>query len=157
MVAIDADKAITNIDIAEIKKTQNRAKAQVGEFNAIFQQARDAKDVNPTETQSTSFLGGIRPARFTAETETAPSTNMIADQVEQLIDTMEAYQQKLIDNDATLKEIQPLMDKMASHHERLSAISKGVDDQEKLGAVVNQSLMLSSMEMTRYNSGFYND
>jgi hypothetical protein len=157
MVAINIDKSIANINSAETKKQQDRTKPQPGAFDAVFRQTMDAKETKGTESPSTPFMTEIRPAQFTAATGTAPSAHIVANQVEALIDTMEAYQQKLGDSHATLKDIQPLMEKMASHNKRLSAISKTVGDQEGLGSVVNQSLMLSSMEIARYNSGFYNN
>jgi hypothetical protein len=58
---------------------------------------------------------------------------------------------------ATLKEIQPLMERMASHNERLGAIANAAGDQKDLGTIVDQSLMLSSMEIAKYKSGLYND
>jgi hypothetical protein len=70
---------------------------------------------------------------------------------------MADYQRKLIENGATLKEIQAVVDKMASQNESLSAISGAIGEKERLATIVNQSLMLSSMEIAKYNSGFYND
>jgi hypothetical protein len=48
---------------------------------------------------------------------------MVVDQVKRLIDTMEVYQQKLIENGTTLKDIQPLVQQMKSESESLSATS----------------------------------
>jgi hypothetical protein len=157
MVTVNPDKSISTIDIAALKKAQNHAPTPAGAFDAILREAVDAKDLSGSEAQAAPFISGIRPAQFTAETQTKPSTGMLVDQVEQLINTMDAYQQKLGNSGTTLKEIQPLMEKMASQNERLGTIANAVDDQKDLGTLVDQSLMLSSMEIAKYKSGFYND
>jgi hypothetical protein len=70
---------------------------------------------------------------------------------------MEGYQQKLIEKAATLRDIQTLVQKMASESESLGAVSKTVAEQDGLRAIIDQSLMLTSMEIVRFNSGHYND
>ena len=135
MVTVNPDKSISTVDVAALKKTQNHPSTPAGEFDAILRKAVDAKEVSGSEAQATPFTTGIRPAQFTAETETTPSTGKLVDQVEQLLDTMEAYRQKLGESGATLKEIQPLMERMASHNERLGAIANAAGDQKDLGTV----------------------
>ena len=153
MVAIDPDKPILNI--TELKKAEGCSKTQKGEFDAIFRQAVVSTEIKGAKTESTPFISEIRPVQFA--TEALPSTNMVVDRVQRLIDTMEAYQHKLIENGATLKDIQALVQKMTSQSESLSAISGAVGEQENLRTIVNQSLMLSSTEIAKYNSGYYND
>ena len=82
---------------------------------------------------------------------------MIVDRVQQLIDTMGVYQQKLTDSGATLKDIQSLVQKMATQSESLSATSNAVEGQKSLKTIVNHSLTLASMEIAKFNSGYYND
>jgi hypothetical protein len=157
MVTINPDKSISTIDAAALKKTQSNATTPAGEFDAILRKAVDVKDSSTAEAASTPFVSGIRPAQFTAETNPLPSPGMLVDQVEQLMDTMQAYQQKLGQSGVTLKEIQPLMERMTSQNERLGAIANTAGDQKQLGTLVDQSLMLSSGEIAKFNSGYYND
>lgn len=153
MVTIHPNKSIANI--AEPKVAEGVSKTQKGEFDAIFRQTVDSKPIKSAKTESTPFISDLRPAQFT--TESSPSTSMVVDRVSRLIDTMADYQHKLIENGATLKDIQAVVDKMVSQNESLSAISGAMEKEESLGTIVNQSLMLSSMEIAKYNSGFYND
>jgi len=105
--------------------------------------------------ESTHLVSDLRPAQFAAEP--LSSTNMVVGQVERLIDTMEVYRQKLIENDATLKDVQTLVQKMASESESLSSASSTVNEQDGLKTIIDQSLMLTSMEIAKFNSGHYND
>jgi hypothetical protein len=157
MVTVNPDKSISTIDVAALKKAQNNATTPAGEFDAILRKAVDAKTSSAAEALSSPFASGIRPAQFTAETKPIPSTGMLVDQVEQLMDTMKAYQQKLGQSGVTLKDIQPLMERMASQNDKLGAMANTAGDQKQLGTLVDQSLMLSSKEIARFNSGYYND
>lgn len=153
MVTIDPDKLVLNI------LEQNRAKSlpngQKGEFDAIFRQSIDSTEFKGAKTESSPLVSEIRPAQFSSES--LPTANMVVDRVQQLIDTMGVYQKKLIDQGATLKDIQALVQKMASQSESLSATSRTVKGEERLQAIVNQSLTLASIEIAKFNSGYFND
>lgn len=155
MAAIDPDKTIPSI--TEFKLTEHRTETPRNQnaFNAIFRQAIDSKETNCNDAESTPFISEIRPAQFTSEPER--STSMIVDQIQQLIGTMEIYQRKLADNQETLKDIQPLMDKMTAYSKKLAAVSKAGEMEDELQTIVDQSLMLSSIEISRYHNGLYND
>lgn len=153
MVTIDPNQSI--LDITELNQTKSRSKDQKGEFEALFRQVVDSTKIKGSQPESTGCISEIRPARFS--TEPLPSANMVVDQVQRLIDTMGVYQQKLIEDGATLRDIQSLVQKMASQSETLSAASSAVEEQESMKTIVNQSLSLASMEIAKFNSGYYND
>ena len=153
MVTIDPGKTI--LDITPGKPSTNRSNVKRGEFDSIFQKVVDSKTTEGAGAASTHLVSDLRPARFT--TDPLPSSDTVVDQVRRLIDTMEGYQQQLMEAGVTLRDIQPLVDQMASESEALSGISNSVEGQDSLKAIVNQSLMLSSMEITKFNSGHYNN
>jgi hypothetical protein len=153
MIGIDPEKSVS--PIVDRKRVENQQKTEKNAFQNFFQQAVGSAQTENSQITSTPFISDIRPVQF--ETQVAPSTNLIVDQVGQLIDTMEAYQQKLIDNSATLKDIDPIIDKLTSQSESLSAISKDAKMEDDLKSIVDQSLMLSLKEIAQYKSGQYND
>jgi hypothetical protein len=153
MVTIDPDKSISTIPDGNSAST--RSTVQQGEFDSVFREVADSTPIQGAEAEPTHFIDNLRPAQFNAEP--SPSTNAVVDQVSRLIDTMEGYQQQLIDKDATLKDIQALVRRMESESQSLGAASKRVDGQDGLRTIIDQSLMLTSMEIVRFNSGHYND
>lgn len=153
MVTVDPDKPI--LKATELKNTAGRIDKQQAEFGSVFRQAMESAQVKGIKLESTPVMSEIRPARFSAEMP--PPSRMAVDRVQQLIDTMDAYQQKLGASEATLKEIQTLVRKMTVQHDSLTAVSNDLGEQENLGTIVNQSLMLASMEIAKFNSGYYND
>lgn len=153
MTTIDPDKLIQ--PISGPKAVNGRSKPQEGDFKAVFQQAIDTPTIKPAKAESAVFVSDVRPAQFAAQPQ--PSTNMVVDRVQRLIDTMAEYQNKLIENGATLKDMHGLVQQMASHSESLAAAMEEMGESENLKAIVNQSLMLSSMEIAKYNGGSYID
>ena len=153
MVTIDPNKPILNT--GEHNRTQSQSNVKKGGFDAIFRQAVDSTEFKGAKTESAPFLSEIRPAQFSSES--LPSANMIVDRVQQLIDTMGVYQQKLTDSGATLKDIQSLVQKMATQSESINVTSNAMEGQARLKTIVNQSLTLTSMEIAKFNSGYYND
>jgi hypothetical protein len=153
MVNIDPDKPILNICDPNREKSLTNGKKS--EFDAIFRQAVDSKEFKAAATESAEIISEIRPVKFSDES--LPSANLIVDRVQRLIDTMGIYQQKLADRGATLKDIQTLVQQMSSQSESLNDTSNTAEGQEGLKTIVNQSLTLASMEIAKFNSGYYND
>ncbi|MFO7715744.1 hypothetical protein [Desulfosarcina sp.] len=152
MVTVDPDKPI--LKATELKTTAGRIETRRDEFGSVFREAMASAQVKGIELESTPVMSEIRPARFSAE---MPPPTRTVDRVQQLIDTMDAYQQKLGASEATLKDIQTLVRKMTVQHDSLTAVSNDLGEQENLGTIVNHSLMLASMEIAKFNSGYYND
>jgi hypothetical protein len=153
MIGIDPDKII--LPVSDQKKVANQQRTDKNEFQNFFKQAVDSTKTEDNAVVSTPYTSEIRPAQF--ETQTEPSTNMIVNQIDQLMATMEAYQHRLMESDATLKDIEPIVEKIAKQSESLSAISQEAKMEDNLKTIVNQSLSLSSKEIARYRSGHYND
>ena len=153
MVTIDPNKPILNT--GGHNRAESRSNVKKGGFDAIYRQAVDSTEFKGAKTESAPFLSEIRPAQFSSES--LPSANVIVDRVQQLIDTMGVYQQKLTDSGATLKDIQSLVQKMATQSESINVTSNAMEGQARLKTIVNQSLTLTSMEIAKFNSGYYND
>lgn len=153
MIGIDPDKII--LPVSDQKKVANQQKTDKSDFQNVFKQAVDSTKTEDNKVVATPYTSEIRPAQF--EAQTVPSTDMIVDQIDQLMATMEAYQHRLMDSNATLKDIEPIVEKIATQSESLSAISQEAKIEDDLKTIVNQSLSLSSKEIARYRNGHYND
>ena len=153
MVTIDSNKSIQPIPKAENLSSSSKTKSEA--FDAIFKQEMGSKAAAPAQTESPSQMRGIRPAWCVDESQSTAS--MAIDRISNLIDTMAIYQNKLVENGATLKEMHGLVQQMTSQSESLASLSEKMEESDGLKAIVNQSLMLSSMEISRYYSGYYVD
>ena len=153
MTGIDPDKILS--PITDQKKVQSRQKTDKNEFQNYFQQAIGSATTENSNVESAPFISDIRPVQFDLMAGQSPST--IVDQVARLIDTMESYQRQLNESSATLKDIDPIIEKLARQRDSLSAISQNADVEDELKAIVSQSLSLSTKEVARFKSGHYND
>lgn len=153
MVTIDPNNPVSGI--ADLKTTVRKKGDNDNAFNDILQEAVGSSETKTVAIDQTAFLSSVRPAQFSAQA--APSAGMLVDQVEQLIDTMAVYQQKLVEEGATLKSIAPLVEKMEQQSKTLGELKDAATPQTDLKNVLDQSLALSSMEIARFKSGHYNE
>lgn len=155
MVTIDPNKPIH--PIVRSSTESDKAKPVDGGFDTIFKQTIGGENTRQPLTEPTTAVSDIRPVRFSAQKEGGTGVSVV-DRTEQLVDTLNAYREKLDEIGATMKDVEPLVQQMASQSEALAAVSQseeGADD--RLQGIVDQALMLSSMEIARYNSGHYNE
>jgi hypothetical protein len=153
MVIIDSNKPIQ--PVTKAGNDTSPSKVQSEGFDAVFKQEMAGKTTAPIKTEPSSQVGDVRPAWFEKATQEPGRTAL--DRVENLIDTMAAYQNKLIENGATLHDIHGLVQQMTTQSEALARLSEKMDASDDLKVIVNQSLMLSSMEIARYYDGHYVD
>ena len=153
MGTINPDKPILSIPEA-VKKTQPKTEKN-GRFDRILHETVQGMEKNDIHPQSVGVASDIRPVQFLADTKSA--TFNIVEEVEQLMETLDAYQQKLASESITLKEIWPLVEKMDSQSESLQLSSKKMEEQEALTNIVDQCILLTSTEIAKFNSGYYND
>ncbi len=81
----------------------------------------------------------------------------IVHQVEGFLDTLEAYQQKLMDAGVSLKALSPLIDRIRVQGEQLSSYLEGLRPGDGMRDILGQMLITSSLEVIRFNRGDYID
>ncbi len=86
----------------------------------------------------------------------SPAQNgSIADRVENLLNMLDEYQQKLKDPHFSLKEIDPLVKQMEKEEENLAPILDSLVEDDGLKDILNQALVTSSLETIKFNRGDY--
>ncbi len=131
----------------------------------------------PEETQGDDFKSILEdkmaspPVEDNDETRPSSGAEMIPDiafptvppasdgdlvgQVEDFLDTLENYQQKLMDPDTSLKELSPLVEQIQSEGENLADALEGLQADDGMRDILSQLLITSSLEMIRFNRGDY--
>lgn len=108
------------------------------------------KVVGPRPTTFVNSLAGIQP------TATFDSDRHVAlDRVENLIDLLDQYRQKLSDPRITLKTIDPIIREIDQQKEKLAPLLDSLPDGEKLKDIVNKTLVTASLEITKFYRGDY--
>lgn len=77
--------------------------------------------------------------------------------IEGFLDIIDAYVKKLEDHDFTLKDLAPIIDKMGTENEAMAKFFDSLPDTEGLKQIANEALIISSLEITKFNRGDYLD
>ena len=86
----------------------------------------------------------------------SPAQNgSIIDRVENLLNVLDEYHQKLKDPHFTLKEIDPLVKQMEKEKENLAPVLDSLVEDDGLKDILNQTLVTSSLETIKFNRGDY--
>ena len=153
MITIDGDKPVGKLD--RVDRVSNRPKTTgIASFDKVLEKAVAPPAVRPPELQPSAMIENIRPAQF--ETKRGFSADGVVERVSRLIDTLEVYRQQLAEKGVALKDLQTLVADMTSQSERLRSLTGEVETGDGLRTIVDQSLMLSSLEIARFNGGHYN-
>ncbi len=79
----------------------------------------------------------------------------LIDRVGKLIDTLDEYQLKLGDPQYSLRDINPLIQKMETDNKNLESTLNALPDGHGLKDALNQTLVTSTMEVAKFNRGDY--
>jgi hypothetical protein len=78
------------------------------------------------------------------------------EKVDQLLELLEGYQQKLADPQQSLKSIAPQLDRMEKGVRALEKVIEKIDDAEGLKSIAQEALITATAEMFKFNRGDYN-
>ena len=87
----------------------------------------------------------------------AVQDNPTAERTENFLDILEEYQNKLLDPQATLRDIHPLIQKMETEQEALAPVLNSLPPGDGLKDILNDALVNSEVEVIKFNRGDYVD
>ena len=114
---------------------------------------RDRLDKATPNLQSAGALNRLQAGSFTASLEAAQGSN--AKKVEQLLDLLEAYSEALADPKKNLRELSPLVKLLEREQNNLEELGKNLADGDMLQGILKQAVILSQVEVSRFNRGDY--
>ena len=135
--------------------TQNRREANStdADFQTILKQTvgNTAGEKQATRVANPFGMQSVRPI-VNPDAETVLP---MVDRIDRLVDRLENYRLKLANPQASLKSIQPLLEDMAASSEKLAPKLEHLDEGDPLKDILNRSLVMVSLEITRFNRGDY--
>jgi hypothetical protein len=81
----------------------------------------------------------------------------LVERIDQFVDLLDGYRQKLVDPRASLREIQPLLNDISAAKEKLVPEMDSLNDGNALKEVLKSSLVTATTEIMRFNRGDYID
>lgn len=150
---VDANPQILGSDYAVKEKKGSEISAS--EFSAIFEESLGNVSSSCSVSSKDCQMGvnGISKSQLDIYGNVETS---VAGQVENYLNVLNEYQEKLMDPDVTLKELSPLVEQMTREGEKLSSILESLPKDDNLKEILNETLVLSSLESIKFNRGDYN-
>jgi len=134
-------------------KTNKAEKPVENEFQAILKETVDNSTKLDTQTQGPPMINNISSIEF--NTLFPVENNPIMDRAERFLDILDKYQKRLSNPRATLRDIYPLIQEMEVEKEGLIPLLDSLPHGDGLKDILNQALITSSVEIIKFNQGYY--
>lgn len=133
----------------------NKSKSPAdNEFSKILKESVESTQKESTKPQS---MKAIQPGSgIQLFTPSPVNQQFTIERIENLINLLDQYRQKLSDPQITLKTVAPLVKEMEQAKESLRPILDSLKDGEEIKAILNQTLVTTSLEIAKYYRGDYN-
>lgn len=123
------------------------------EFGAILDETIASTSKTDTETRKPTMVDSMAGIQFNASLSL--NENPIIERTEKLLDTLDAYREKLKDPEVGLEDIYPLVSEMEMKKEGLTSALNSLPDGDGLKDILNEAMITSSLEVAKFNRGDY--
>lgn len=145
-----------NDEIIQSGYADNRIRkepAQNDEFKNILKASVERTGPQQAKLQTPAPMNPVSAIRFhPPSTENSRTT---VDRVDNLLNLLDNYRKQLADPQATLRSIEPVMNRIAKEKEQLASVLDSLTNEDGLKDIVNRTLITASLEVIKYNRGDY--
>ena len=149
-------KILNNEHALKTFQHESKAKAQPSagkEFGAILRETAEKTTPAASAPLQSTFINplpGLQP------TSSSPTDHQFtANSIEDMINLLDGYREKLADPRTTLKQIDPVIRKMTQEMENLAPVLDSLPAGEGLRKILNQTLVTASLEISKFYRGDY--
>ncbi len=133
-------------------KMKEAEKPAGNDFEKILKESIDHSTGVETGTQKTPMINNISGVQINS---LLTAKNNDVERTELFLNILDRYQQKLSNPQATLKDLYPLIQEMEVEKESLIPVLESLPDGDELKDILNQVLITSSVEIMKFNRGYY--
>jgi len=135
-------------------ETNNKTKSSADiKFGTILKETVENSQKADSGPRQTAFINPLSGIQLTLSP--LPDKQFTIKRIENLIDLLDQYRQKLTDPRMTLKKIDPIIQEMSEEKETLAPVLDSLPDGEGLKNILNQTLVTASLEITKFYRGDY--
>ena len=150
-------KILNNEQVLNTFQSELNSKAQPmsgeKEFGVILNETVEKKSTVALASMQTTFvnsLPGFQPA------PPSPSDHQFtANNIEDMINLLDQYRDKLADPRITLKQIDPVIMEMSREMENLAPVLDSLPAEDGLRNILNQTMVTISLEISKFYRGDY--
>lgn len=128
-------------------------KTQGTGFKAVLKNEVEKSSNLNSQNQKMPSISSISPIQL--EMVSPTQNKSVIERVENLLNILDKYQQKLKDPHVTLKEIDPVVKQMEKEKDNLTPVLDSISGNDGLKDILNQILATSSLEAIKFNRGDY--
>jgi len=149
-------KILNNEQVLKTFQHESRAKAQPPagkEFDAILKETvknSTTAGLAPSQTTFINHLPALQPA-----SSSLSDHQFAANRIEDMINLLDGYREKLANPRITMKQIDPVIREMTREIENLAPVLDLLPADEGLRNILNQTLVTVSLEISKFYRGDY--
>ena len=149
-------KILNNEQVLKTFQHESKTKAQLPagkEFGAILKETvknSTKTGLAPLQTTFINPLPGLQPV-----SSSLLDHQFAANSIEDMINLLDRYREKLADPRITMKQIDPVIREMTHEIENLAPVLDSLPADEGLRNILNQTLVAASLEISKFYRGDY--
>jgi len=138
-----------------INQAKNAGHGKTGDtsFDTLLRQRIENATVSPSGTAATQ--GPDRTAGVYLSPDTALDKSEIMSRIDAFLDTLQLYRDKLASPENTPRDLAAVIARMESEHMELQQLSDCLASDDDLRPLLEETLILSTVEITKFNRGDY--
>jgi hypothetical protein len=110
----------------------------------------DKAEATATDLKLMQSISGIQ-----LQASLAPESEPVIGKVANFLDLLDAYRQMLADPKTTLREMGPVVGRIAGQRDELAKTLESMDSKDGLHDILNQALVTAATEIVKFNKGDY--
>jgi len=136
-------------------KTTGPDKPADDKFGAMLKEAINKPSRTSSESEKPQMINTI--SNIQLNPLFAIQNSPIVERTEKFLDILEEYQGKLNDPQTSLRDIDPLIQRIQTEKETLAPVLNSLSPGDGLKDILNDALITSSLEIMKFNRGDYVD
>jgi hypothetical protein len=128
---------------------------EVTKFGEILQRTMENTEAHVQKGVGARSAAGVQGVQAPGLGAIEEGQGPILERVEQLLDTLDEYQQNLGNASASSEVLKPIIDRMEEHNKTLAAVLVTLPDGDALKDILNRVLITSVVEAEKFKRGDY--
>lgn len=124
-------------------------------FGDLLGKVLDAPDPQKAAVSGLKLTQSLSGIQLKAAMTEAPGT--VTQKMEGLLDLLDSYREMLSDPRATLRDMAPMVARIAAARDQLAESLEAIESGDGLQDLVNQALVTASTEIVKFQKGDYID
>ena len=136
--------------------TPKNEKSTYKQFSEILKETLSPTQEDKPVSQGHPIIKASAPLKIQPAMALEENKSVLVEGIDKLLNTLEDYRLKLGNPQMSLKEVDPLVNRLDSENENLKPVLESLAEGEKLKEILNEVLVTTSLEVIKYKRGDYN-